>query len=108
MYLWDPSTGALYLWEGLHFDSSTSALTCTQFVIADGLSTRWNLGAALTLQAADFSGNGVPGLWAVTGSGADHGYRPLNRALCGAQRHQSRTRPAPPGPFAGNPRVPAS
>ena len=37
MYLWDPSTGALYLWEGLHFDSSTSALTCTQFVIADAL-----------------------------------------------------------------------
>src|SRR5262249_12280950 len=73
MYLWNPGTGGLYLWAGLHaaYDPNADswALSYTQYVIADGTpAARWNQGAALTLQAADINGDGVPDLWA-TGNG---------------------------------------
>jgi hypothetical protein len=65
MYLWDASTGALYLWENLAYNMTTGAFTYTQYVIANGSTTTWNKGAALTLQAADVNGDGTPDLWAV-------------------------------------------
>ena len=65
MYLRDSATGALYLWENLAFDMSTGALSYTQYVIADGSSAIWNQGSALTLEAADITGDGVPDLWTV-------------------------------------------
>src|SRR5262249_18697444 len=73
MYLWNPGTGGLYLWVGLHaaYDPNADswALSYTQYIIADGTpAARWNQGAALTLQAADINGDGVPDLWA-TGNG---------------------------------------
>ena len=69
MYLWDASTGALYLWENLAYNINTGAFTYTQYVIANGSTTTWNKGATLTLQAADVNGDGTPDLWAV-GAGA--------------------------------------
>jgi hypothetical protein len=69
MYLWDPGTGALYLWTGLHYDDASLTLTYTQYVIADGSSSHWNTGAALTLHAADINGDGTADLWAVNASG---------------------------------------
>jgi hypothetical protein len=69
MYLWDASTGALYLWENLAYNMTTGAFTYTQYVIANGSTTTWNKGATLTLQAADVNGDGTPDLWAV-GAGA--------------------------------------
>jgi hypothetical protein len=69
MYLWDSSTGALYLWENLAYNMTTGAFTYTQYVIADGSTSTWNKGATLTLQAADVNGDGTPDLWTV-GAGA--------------------------------------
>lgn len=69
MYLWDSSTGALYLWENLAYNMNTGAFSYTQYVIANGSSTTWNKGATLTLQAADVNGDGTPDLWTV-GAGA--------------------------------------
>ena len=69
MYLWDASTGALYLWVGLQYNATTNALTYTQYIIADGSTSHWNQGAAITLHAGDINGDGTPDLWAVTGSG---------------------------------------
>ena len=74
MYLWDPSTGALYLWENLAYNMSTGAFTYTQYVIADGSSTTWNKGATLTLQAADVNGDGTPDLWTVGAGGVVTAY----------------------------------
>ena len=69
MYLWDSSTGALYLWENLAYNMTTGAFTYTQYVIADGSTATWNKGATVTLQAADVNGDGTPDLWTV-GAGA--------------------------------------
>jgi len=69
MYLWDSSTGALYLWENLAYNMATGAFTYTQYVIADGSTATWNKGATLTLQTSDVNGDGTPDLWTV-GSGA--------------------------------------
>jgi archaellum component FlaF (FlaF/FlaG flagellin family) len=64
-FLWNKSTGALYLWENLAYNGASGRLSYTQYVIADGSTATWNKGAALTLQAADLAGSGVPGLWTV-------------------------------------------
>ncbi len=69
MYLWNSSTGALYLWQNLAYDMSTGAFSYTQYVIADGSSTTWNKGATFTLQASDIDGDGVPDLWTVAAGG---------------------------------------
>jgi hypothetical protein len=74
MYLWDQSTGALYLWEHLAYNMTTGAFSYTQYVIADGSTTTWNKGAALTLQAADVDGNGTPDLWTVGAGGTVTAY----------------------------------
>lgn len=69
MFLWNQSTGQLYLWEKVTFTDNgdyTGRLAYTQYEI----STNWNRGVALsTLEAADINGDGVPDLWAVTPTG---------------------------------------
>ena len=69
LFLWNPPTGALYLWEGLAFVDNgdfTGTLGFTPYLI----STNWNTGADLAaIEAVDFSGDGVPDLWAVTTTG---------------------------------------
>jgi hypothetical protein len=69
LFLWNPSTGALYLWQGLAFVDNgdfTGSLTFTPYLI----SASWNAGADLTaIEAADITGDGVPDLWAVDGNG---------------------------------------
>jgi hypothetical protein len=74
MYLWDSSTGALYLWQNLAYDMSTGAFSYTQYTIADGSTATWNKGATLTLDAADVNGGGVPDLWAVGKNGVATAY----------------------------------
>ncbi|MFG2251609.1 LamG-like jellyroll fold domain-containing protein [Streptomyces mirabilis] len=64
LYLWNKSTGDLYLWEQLAYDATSGNLTYTSYKVATG----WNTGASLTLQSADINGDGTPDLWTV-GSG---------------------------------------
>ncbi|WP_280667876.1 MULTISPECIES: hypothetical protein [unclassified Kitasatospora] len=61
MYLWKKSTGELDLWENLAVDPFSGNFTYNAFPVATG----WNTGAAITLQAADINGDGVPDLWTV-------------------------------------------
>jgi hypothetical protein len=74
MFLWNESTGALYLWTGVTFTDNgdgTGAIGYTQYQ----LSSNWNKGQPLsTLEAADFDGSGVPDLWTVTPSGVATAY----------------------------------
>jgi len=90
MYLWNPNTGALYLWTGLHYDDTAGTLTYTQYTVADGSSSQWNTGAALTLRAADVNGDGTPDLWAVNASGVVTAYL----ATLGASTATLASRPA--------------
>jgi len=67
LYLWNRTTGGLYLWTGLNHTMDDSDLTYTQYAIAtDG----WNTGAGLTLSAGDIDGDGDADLWTVDGSAA--------------------------------------
>ena len=74
LYLWNRSTGALYLWEGIKVTDNgdgTGTLTSTQYEV----SKHWNKGANLTtLEAADFDGTATPGLWAVSAKGVATAY----------------------------------
>jgi hypothetical protein len=74
MFLWNQSTGALYLWRGVtaHDNGdSTGTFSYTQYLI----SPRWNRGKSLsTLEAADLNGDGVPDLCAVTSNGTARAY----------------------------------
>ena len=75
MYLWNESTGALYLWEGVtvadNGDQTGDLAYAEQYKISDD----WNKGVALSsLEAADFSGSGTPDLWAVTPDGQAEAY----------------------------------
>jgi hypothetical protein len=64
--LWNPTTGGLYLWEGVTFDPGTGALTFTQYTLA----AAWHpVAAPSSLQLTDFNGDGVPDLWAVSAAG---------------------------------------
>ena len=90
MYLWNKTSGALYLWEltGLSnqyagasgsFDPDTGTFTpptpptATLAYTQYELSSSWNAGAAFTtLQASDIGGN--PALWTVTPAGAVQSY----------------------------------
>jgi hypothetical protein len=60
--------------DGLTFTDNgdgTGSIAYTQYQ----LSSNWNKGQALsTLEAADFNGDGVPDLWAVTPSGTAIAY----------------------------------
>jgi hypothetical protein len=74
MFLWNQSTGALYLWQGVTAHDNgdgTGTLSYTQYLI----SPHWNQGKSLsTLEAADLNGDGVPDLWAVTSDGIARAY----------------------------------
>jgi hypothetical protein len=74
MFLWNESTGALYLWAGVTFadnGNGTGTISYTQYKI----SSDFNRGQSLsTLEAADFDGDGVPDLWTVTPSGVATAY----------------------------------
>ncbi|MBS2966973.1 LamG domain-containing protein, partial [Actinocrinis puniceicyclus] len=68
MYLWDSTTGDLYLWTGItlnanSLDQATGITYTTHPKIASG----WHTGAGnLQLRAADINADGTPDLWAVT------------------------------------------
>lgn len=65
MFLWHRATGALHLWTDLTVDPDTGALSYTPYA----LSTSWNIGADLTLRAADVDNSGTPDLWTVGAGG---------------------------------------
>jgi hypothetical protein len=69
--LWNPTTGGLYLWEGVTFDQAAGRLSYTQYHLAK----RWLCGAAVsTLQLTDVNADGVPDLRVVTPSGTVTAY----------------------------------
>lgn len=61
MFLWQPTTGALYLWRGL--DMSTGTLAYSPYLLS---ASGWNTGAALTLQATDANNDNLPDLRTTT------------------------------------------
>ncbi|MEV8504616.1 hypothetical protein AB0368_07265 [Actinoplanes sp. NPDC051475] len=71
MFLWNSTTGALYLWTGLTFttDGSNNTLTYTSRVIADGTASTFQKAAAVTLRSGDINRDGTPDLW-VSGASA--------------------------------------
>ena len=83
MFLWNQSTGALYLWQGVtaHDNGdSTGTFSYTQYLI----SPHWNRGKSLsTLEAADLNRDGVPDLWAVTSDGTARAYIISNLSATG-------------------------
>jgi hypothetical protein len=74
MFLWNQSTGALYLWTGVTFTDNgngTGSISYTPYLI----STDFNHGQPLsTLEAADFDNSSVPDLWAVSPAGVATAY----------------------------------
>jgi hypothetical protein len=73
MYLWNKSTGALYLWTALAFNAAGSDLSYTSYTIA---ASGWSTGTALTLEADGIAAGSAPGLWAVNAAGTATGYKP--------------------------------
>jgi len=66
MFLWQRTTGKLYLWNNLAYDSATQALGYTQHL----LSPNWNTGQQITPRAADIDGDSTPDLWALSSDGS--------------------------------------
>lgn len=64
MFLYDSSTQAVYLWQGLTVDDTLDTASYTQYE----LSSSWNPGTLAELRAADITGTG-PALWTVTNTG---------------------------------------
>ena len=83
MFLWNQSTGALYLWRGVTAHDNgdgTGTLSYTQYRI----SAHWQQGKSLsTLEAADLNGDDVPDLWAVTPDGIARAYLISNLSATG-------------------------
>lgn len=92
MFLWDKSTGALYLWEGVtaHDNgNSTGTFSYTQYLI----SPNWNRAKSLTtLEAADLNGDGAPDLWAVNSGGTVRAYIISDLSATG----RAKIKPQPP------------
>jgi hypothetical protein len=64
--LWNPTTGGLYLWEGVTFSAATGALTFTQYTLA----ATWRPAPTpSTLQLTNVNDDGVPDLWAISPAG---------------------------------------
>lgn len=79
LYLWNSSTGALYLWTGIGITDNSSqtsnagTLTYAQsYAIDDGTTGHtWNKAATFhAVEAADVNGDGIPDLWTVNNSGS--------------------------------------
>jgi hypothetical protein len=83
MFLWNQSTGALYLWQGVTAHDNgdgTGTLSYTQYLI----SPHWDRGKSLsTLEAADLNGDGVPDLWTVSSGGTARAYLIFNLSATG-------------------------
>jgi hypothetical protein len=80
LLLWNPTTGALYLWEGVTVDQNTGAVSFTPYQLA----TSWLPGVALsTLQLTDVNADGVPDIWAVTPAGDVTAYIVSNLSATG-------------------------
>ncbi|MEV4757824.1 LamG-like jellyroll fold domain-containing protein [Micromonospora sp. NPDC049559] len=62
MYLWNRTTGSLFLWTSLTYDIDTQTLAYNQQTI---VTNGWNTNADLSLQVADINQNGTPDLWTV-------------------------------------------
>jgi hypothetical protein len=75
MYLWNRTTGALYLWTDLVFDG-VNQLTHTSYKLHEN----WNVGANLTLRAADIDSDGTPDLWALGAGGMSTAWLAANLA----------------------------
>ena len=74
--LWNPSTGALYLWTGVTFDAGSGQLSYTQY----RLSAHFRTGDIdTTLRLTDFDGDGVPDIWGVSAAGVVTAYRVSGR-----------------------------
>ena len=75
MYLWNESTGALYLWEGITVTDNGNETGTLAYAQQYKISSGWNKGVALTtLEAADFGGTGTPDLWTVNAAGKADAY----------------------------------
>lgn len=75
MYLWNASSGALYLWEKVVATPNPDGVTASVSFLQYKISPCWNKGASVSmLEAADFTGDGVPDLWAVSPEGTVHPY----------------------------------
>ena len=86
--LWSPSTGALYLWEGVTFDIDSGRLLYTQYrLLANFLTGATNT----TLRLTDFDANGVPDLGRLGGR-FPYGV-PDQRPVRGPGPRRSRPRP---------------
>jgi hypothetical protein len=67
--LWNPSTGALYLWEGVRFDGA--ALSYTQYKLSADFLTG---ATGTTLRLTDFDADGVPDIWGISADGTVTAY----------------------------------
>jgi hypothetical protein len=84
MYLWDSTTGALYLWQDFTVaaagdstgcTSNNDTGLCTASFTSYEISTGWNTGQSFaTLEAADINGDGIPDIWTVTTAGTTTAY----------------------------------
>jgi hypothetical protein len=67
MYLWNPTSGALFLWTGITLSTASgagtypnaTALSYTQYTI----SSNWETGGGLALRAGVTAGHTIPTLW---------------------------------------------
>lgn len=64
LYLWQKSTGALYLWTHLAHAFGDNTITYQQTALGT-----WNTNASISLQATDVNGDGTADLWATGASG---------------------------------------
>lgn len=95
MFLWNQTTGGLYLWTGVtvtdNSDWTTATLSYTQYQLSDD----WNKGKPLTtLEAADFGGAATAGLWTVSPDGLVTSYvvRDLSAVQHTGQLHRTHER----------------
>ena len=65
MFLWQRTTGKLYLWNNLTYDGDANSLSFTPHL----LSTNWNTGQLITPYAADIDSDGTADLWAMGSDG---------------------------------------
>jgi hypothetical protein len=65
MYLWNSTTGDLYLWTTLSYDPNSGSFSFASHHV----SSAWNTGLSRSMQAADINGDGSPDLWSTDSTG---------------------------------------